>query len=224
MFSLSWAYRLGRPATLVSLDTDPLTQAARLVALASGNRIRTSEVLEDPQAWSEWLEEHPLPLLAIDRPVAPTDLGEILEAHAMYWGEVPPMVVIDDIASLAMSSRDYEGFDSTLLELRRVARKYQTCVLALHHVHRGDSAQRTHRIKMADGKYTGEYVAETILGLWRPNPQLPELRVSILKNRFGEDDPTGNLYVRLFADPSKCEIRDQSYFEGMKREVQVAPS
>lgn len=216
MFSLTWAYQLDKPVTLISLDTDPLTQAARLVALHSGGRVLTSDVLESPTEWSEWLEDNPLPMLVVDQPVAPTDLAEILEAHSMYWGEVPAMLVVDDIASLAMKSRDYEGFDSTILELRRVARRYQTTVVALHHVHRGDSAARSHKLKMSDGKYSGEYVAETILGLWRPKPQEPELRVSILKNRFGQDDPNGDLYARLYADPARCQIRDVDYFEGMR--------
>lgn len=216
MFSLSWAYHLGAPTTLISLDTDPLTQAARLVALHTEGKVTTSDVLASPAEWAEWLEDHPLPMLVVDQPVAPSDLGEILEAHTMYWGEVPKMLVVDDIASLMMKSRDYEGFDSTILELRRVARKYQTTVVALHHVHRGDSAARNHKIKMSDGKYSGEYVAETILGLWRPKPQEPELRVSILKNRFGQDDPNGDLWARLYADPARCMIRDTEYMEDMR--------
>lgn len=226
LFSLVWGHELarqGEPVSLISLDTDPLTQAARLVAMeyrAEGHRITTNEVMDTQTLWPEWLEDRRLRLSVIERPVSAEQIDEIITAHTEYWGRVPPLVIVDDVSKMRMEKRDYEGFDTAILELHRVARRHGTVVLGLHHVHRGDSSSRQKRVTLKDGKYTGEYEAEIMLGLWRPLTQShrPTLRVSVLKNRSGQDDPTGETFVSLYADPARAEIRDFTPAEGIMNE------
>jgi predicted ATP-dependent serine protease len=212
MLSLSWCLELDGPTRIVSLDTDPATQAGRTIARLTGRK--TSEILETPESkaqWAGWLREQELKVRFLNTPIAAEDVGDLIAADKEYWGETPGLVVIDDVSKLRMKERGYQDFDTAMLELHRTARKYNTVLLGLHHLHRGGSSARTQPISLHDGKYTGEYEAEIVLGMWRPEHNV--LRVGVLKNRFGADDPTGKLYAELYADPANVEIRDRDFYQ-----------
>lgn len=212
MLSLVWAISLGAPARLVSLDTDPLTQGARIISNLSG--VRTGDVLGSPEQWGEQLESYQLPILALDTPVSAVQVDEIIRADTEYWGKAPELVVVDDVSKLKMEERGYSGFDEAMLELHRSARRHKTVVLAIHHLHRGGEEQkvrRSRRPRMHDGKFTGEYEAPIVLGVWRPVED--RVRISVLKNRFGPDDPDGEMYTELMADPTKCQFRVPTQIE-----------
>lgn len=223
MWSLTWAYGLaarGEPVVLISLDTDARTQAARLACLHAGGRVTLDEVLAEPDLWAAVLDAAELPIRVIDRPVTASEVGEIIRAYREWWGRPPALVVLDDVSKLRMEQRDYQGFDASLVELHMVARAEDTVILGLHHLHRGQSSNREQPIRLSDGKYVGEYEAEVVYGLWRPNAR--RLRVSIVKNRFGDDDPSGRLYVELYADPARVSIRDLDYWDVARETVGVA--
>src|SRR4051812_20594528 len=76
-----------------------------------------------------------------------------------------------------------------------------------------DAQSRRRPVALFDAQYTGEYEAEVVLGVWRPVDN--ELRISILKNRNGEDDPAGQDYVSLYADPSRAIVRAKTYYEAL---------
>ena len=204
MLSLAWCLELDAPTRMISLDTDPATQAVRVIARLTGNE--TTKIWPDKIRWAGWLREQTTKLRIHSDPVSVDEVDEIVTADTEYWGQAPGLVVIDDVSKLVMEERDYSGFDTAMLELHRIARRHKTVVLALHHLHRGDSSARTKPIKLSDGKYTGEYEAEIVLGLWRPAEH--ELKVGVLKNRFGNDDPTGGLVANLHCDPALVDIRD----------------
>jgi hypothetical protein len=207
MLSLVWCLELGAPSRIISLDTDPLTQASRVVARLA--HVSTKEVLDDPGKWAPWLLEQKTLVRLLHEPIQASEVGEIMEADAEFWGQVPSLVVVDDVSKLKMKDRSYQDFDGAMLELHRAAKKHQTVVLALHHLHRGDSSNRNKPIRLSDGKYTGEYEAEIVLGVWRPTEY--EMKVAILKNRSGADSANGGLAVDLHADPATVDIRDRQY-------------
>lgn len=214
--SLAWAYHLmpAEPVLLISLDTDSKTQAARMVSLITGGAISWEEVSADPLPWAEYLRMQDLPLRVFDLPIAPEDISEVISACIEYWGRPPGLVIVDDVSKLWMKDREYTGFDTALIDLQRAARRHGTVVLALHHVHSGDSMDRTKPVKLRDSKYTGQYIAEIILGVYRPTDD--RLNVSVLKNRFAIDNPNGTLFVSLFADPAHAVIKDPDYWTDMR--------
>jgi hypothetical protein len=208
MFSLSWALGLqDQPSRLISLDTNSATQGARIVGALTGTK--TDDVFANGPGWADWLRRQPLMMRVTDRPVDPKQVGEIVAADREYWGIPPALVVIDDLKKLILKDYEKQGLDAGLLELHRQAKKNGNVVLVLHHVVRkrsqdkgsgwGNDAQSRRRpVALFDAQYTGEYEAEIVLGVWRPVDN--ELRISILKNRNGEDDPAGQDYVSLYAD------------------------
>jgi hypothetical protein len=217
-FALTWALHIRpRRTVMISLDTDSRTQAARLVAALQ--QIPVADVLRDPVTWAGWLELLGLPIRVIDRTVSVEDLDEILRAMRAYWGAPPDLVIIDDLSKLRMEERDYAGFDATMVEVHRLAREHGTVVLGLHHLHRGGSSNRDQPVRLADGKYTGEYEAEIVLGLWRPRAD--RLHIGVLKNRFAPDAPNGSLYVELIADPERCSLREAEWWDRVRDAAQA---
>lgn len=174
MLSLVWCLELGAPSRIISLDTDPLTQAARVVARLAN--VSTREVLDDPAKWAPWLEEQSTQMRLLHEPITAEEVGEVMEADAEFWGKVPALVVVDDVSKLKMKDRSYQDFDGAMLELHRAAKKHQTVVLALHHLHRGDSSNRTKPIRLSDGKYCVRIDTPILCAdlTWRPAGQLVE--------------------------------------------------
>lgn len=204
--ALVWGVELakvGDPVRLISLDTDPLTQGLRVVANLTGHRV--DHLAQEPKAWASMLRKQRLPVRVIDTPISPEDVDEILQADTEYFGKPPAICVVDDMRQVVRSP-DYTTFEVGFNAIHRAARRNHTVVLALHHVHRGDSAAGKEPIHLSDGKYGGEYEAEIVLGLWRPIPTT--LRVGILKNRFGLADPGGEVYVDLEVDPARVQLGD----------------
>lgn len=204
MLSLIWCLELDEPTRIISLDTDPLTQAARVVARLA--KVSTRDVLDEPVKWAQWLTEQRTKVRLLHEPIEAEAIGQVVEADAEYWGVTPSLVVVDDVSKLRMKDRGYTDFDTAMLELHRMAKRLKTVVLALHHVHRGESSARIKPVRLSDGKYTGEYESEIVLGLWRPTEH--EMKVGVLKNRFGPDNPNGGLSAKLYANPATVEIRD----------------
>lgn len=218
MLALRWCLGLDEPTRLVSLDTDTATQAARIVAALNG--MPTADVYEDRARWSEWLRRQPLKLRVHDEPLTPVDIGELLSADTEFWGRSPGLVVVDDVSKLRMEDRGYSSFESAFVELHRIAKKHHTVVLALHHLHRGDSSNREKPVKLSDGKMTGEFEAPIVLGQWRPSEG--RLHVGVLKNRFGEDSPTGQMYAELHVDPATVMVSGDLYRTDVRPAVEIS--
>jgi hypothetical protein len=227
IFTLAWLLGIDRPTRLVSLDTDPLTQASRLVANLTGRT--TSEVLSRKGEWAAWLEQRPGSLLLTDRPPTPPQIGEILEADTMAWGEAPAYIAIDDVEKMRLGARGFTEWVGAYVEMHQQAKRHGSVVLGIHHMRAGDSRDYTLPPRRSDLQYAPDYEPEIVLGIWRPRPTL--MRVSILKNRMGEDNPNGHLYCELRVDMSRCYIedvfgsRDQAHDSGYSATVQdVRPS
>lgn len=199
--ALNWCLGIQSPSLLVSLDTDLTTQGIRAAAIESGRPM--DEIKNSPQTWSMFLERQTERVRAYDLPLAPREVLGLVQAEKEFWGSSPAITVVDNISNMVREG-DYQEYRKLFIDLQRVARMGDTFVLALHHVNRGPNPGQP--LKMTDGQFAGEKEAEMVLGLWSKHDNL--LNVSILKNRTGRADPTGNLYVTLKFEKSNMQIRD----------------
>lgn len=193
LFALCWALDICEqiPVRLVSMDTDSKTQAARTIAHLTGGLYES--ILDEPERWAGWLKERPLPIALHDQPVEVKDIDQMIRADTLWWGQTPGLVVVDDVVSLEFE-KDYGGVDQAFRDLKNLAVKHHTVVLALHHVNRsGGGVDGDRAIKMSDGKFSGEYTAQIMLGLWAPNEET--MRIQAIKNRFGEKGWNADLRV-----------------------------
>lgn len=202
-FSLNWALALKEPVTIVSLDTDLRTQAQRSASIMAGASRET--VARWPGPWATYLERRLRNVRIFDLPLTPNQLTDLVEAEKQWWGSSPALVVVDNLTNL-VKEINYEQVRKTVIDLKRLAHKFNTCVLALHHVGR---EWATRPLALHAGQYAGEHEAEVVLGLWGTDDDSGELRAGVLKNRHG---PSG--YSRpLVFERTTLRIRDRSEAE-----------
>lgn len=188
MFALNWCLNVPELSVLVSLDTDMPTQALRACSILAN--VPAATVLKHPDRWAQYLEKKNLRCRMYDLTMTPKELNDLVVAETEYWGQVPGLVVVDNIANM-VSDLNYEAFRGAFIGLQKVARLRGTVVVALHHVKRDSSSGN---LKLHSGSYAGEQESEIVLGLWRSTGSLD---VGVLKNRNGPADPTGGLSYSL---------------------------
>lgn len=204
--ALNWALGINSPSLLVSLDTDLTTQAIRAAAIDSGTPMK--DIKRDPKAWSLYLNRKAGRVRAYDLSVQPREILGMVNAETEFWGVPPELTIVDNISNLVREG-DYQEYRKLFVDLHRIARVGDTFVLALHHVNRGPNPGVP--LKLTDGQFAGEQEAEIVLGLWSKGEDY--LNVSVLKNRSGRADPTGQLYSTLRFEKETMQIRDLSQAE-----------
>lgn len=205
LVALLWPMWLQEPVRIVSMDTSSRTQAARVVAALTGKP--TAHALRE-RAWAaDVLRKAHLPISFYDQSVSVEDVDEMIQADKVWFGQTPVLVVVDDVRKLRKDADgEYEAFEHAFFELHQLARKHDTVVLALHHINRKREGHGVQPVNLDDLKYGGDFEAEIVLGLWRPVRD--RLRIGVLKNRSGEDDPAGGLFVELKVDFEHAKIEE----------------
>lgn len=205
-FALNWALGIEEPSLLVSLDTDLATQGLRAASIISGKPM--DEIKKAPQKYVNQLETSPKvrKVRAYDIGTQPRDVLGMIRAEEEFWGQPPALTVVDNISNLVREG-GYEDYRRLFVELHRVARSGDTCVLALHHVGRQDAkqTQNSGKLSLWSGQYSGEQEAEIVMGLTAKDNVLD---VAILKNRSGRADPSGQLSTDLCFEKDKMLVRD----------------
>lgn len=200
-FTLAWALRTKEPTRLVSLDTPSQTQAARVAAHLTGRSV--SDFFADRALLHDTLEAQSLSMLTLDRPLPPSQLGELIEADMEYWGERPALLLLDDVSRMELGTRGYEEWMKAYVDMAHTSHRTGTTIMAIHHFN-AVGMSRTIQPKMQYLQYAPGYLPEVVLGVWRPTDH--ELRVSVLANRNGEDDPDGGLYVSFDVDLARMRL------------------
>lgn len=207
LFGLNWCLNVPELSVLVSLDTDMPTQALRACSILTG--ASSTDVLQRPEAWARHLQhrmdgdygpEKTLRCRMYDITMTVKDVNDLVVAETEYWGQVPGLVVVDNVANM-VTEMSYEAFRNAFIGLQKVARLRGTVVVALHHVKRDSSSGK---LSLHSGSYAGEQESEAVLGLWRSNGE--QMQVGVLKNRNGIADPTGGLSFTLRLDHTNFRL------------------
>lgn len=208
--ALTWARYLakqGRPVLMISTDTDYSDQAIRLAAMEFD--VSTDEVEAHQEFYADKLAKLDLPIRWSELHIDAEDVGDLLKAEVEFLGEAPEFVVVDVVGDLLNGKEENVGaIRNIFTQLKKSARRFHTTVLALHHVKRGQAASGTDTVRLADGLYAGEGVAQIVLGMWRVDPKI--LRVAVLKNRMGKAHAEGLLAENLSVDYSRGLVKSYS--------------
>lgn len=203
--ALNWCLKMNaHPTLMLSLDTDLMTQGTRAAAILSGRPVQA--IQKKPQAWSRLIEKRGKMLRTYD--VSLNNVKELLDlvkAEKEFWGEAPVLTVVDNVSNL-LTEGGYDEYRKIFIDLHRVARMGETCVVALHHVKRPTNGDP--KLTLYSGQYTGEQEAEMVVGLWSHTPASPLLQFSVLKNRSGEASSDGSLSYVLGFDRNTMGIKD----------------
>lgn len=208
VFTLNWALLSPYPSVVISLDTDVHTQAVRAASILTGTN--QSIVREQPAAFSIFLKRRLKHCRIYDISLRTKDINDLLIAEEEYWGEPPPLVVVDNVSNIVPET-SYEAYRNVFIELQKVARLRDTFIIACHHIRRGTSTVKSQRLSLHSGQYAGEQEAEMVLGLWRSQQGI---EVGVLKNRNGIADPDGGLSFPVVLDGDTMRVSERKWDGG----------
>lgn len=221
-FGLEWTKGLlyqDQPVLYLSLDTPLHDQAARFSASWHGNGVTVQDVQDQPTGWAEWLaaqrteDGRPLPLRFSDVLMNVDEVQELVEAESEWFGRPPALIIVDNASDLLDDEESRSSFMRLFRALDAIAKDTGAVVLALHHIRRGGSqdpalSNGLRAPTMTDGAFAGEQKAQAVLSVWRDQPGV--FRVSVIKNRMGESDPSGGKFVSL-----GCDLARSTLWEGL---------
>lgn len=141
----------------------------------------------------EWeFKSHVTPDYVIQRMTA------YVEMHDAY----PEIIVVDVLRDLSDSedADEFRALEDTLVFLRDLAAETGAAVVALHHVN-GEYEDGTIPVPLRGVRGRVSKTPSLILTMHRPEDG--EIRVSLVKNRNGQADPSGRFFMRLRADFDK---------------------
>jgi len=205
VFTLNWALLADYPSVVISLDTDVHTQAVRAASILTGHE--QSRVRDFPGAYSLLLKRKLKHCRIFDISLRTKDINDLLIAEEEYWGEPPPLVIVDNISNI-VAETSYEAYRNVFIELQKVARMRDTFIIACHHIRRGSSTAKSQRLSLHSGQYAGEQEAEMVLGLWRSDRGI---EVGVLKNRNGIADPDGGLSFPVVLNGETMRVTERKW-------------
>lgn len=214
-FVLTYALKASVPTLYCSADSDAQTQLSRSVSILTGQTTeQTSRMVREERlnGAGEQIDALPIMWETDAATILFSRIEEMMEAFKQKYGDYPSLVVVDNITNVraaAEAEDPFEGLESLMDALHKLARDSGACVLGLHHVtghyNNGDIPIPLGGIKGQLGR-----VPETIITLHRSRSEFgPELlNVSTVKNRSSKADPSGNTFVSLAFDGKTMSIRD----------------
>lgn len=211
---LAYAIKAKVPTLYLSADSDGFTQLSRTVSVLTGMPLQQSEQMvreERLNGATDLVDALPI-RFRCDSPIMFDTIEDSLEAFAQEFGDYPALVVVDNISNVraAQSAENpFEGLESLMDELHRMARETGATFVGLHHV-TGPNNTGSAPVSMAGIREQIGRVPELILTLHRVKSEFgPDvLNVSTVKNRVGKADPSGNTFVGLAFDGKTMSIKD----------------
>ena len=201
--AVNLAMKMEYPTLYLAQDS-PASVLSRMTSLVTQDAINvTSAALtsEEKYAIAERLA-NVRPTLVFERGAVTIEGIELrLEALAEWFGEPPKMVFVDNLIDLIVEGTthgDTSFYTKALPALKRMANKYNTAVIALHHVTRGGNAGHADGrsgIQMNTLLHAGEREARHVWGVYNDGDSV--INVQVLKQQDGAADPSGELEIPL---------------------------
>ena len=139
------------------------------------------------------------------------DVRAEIEAYREWVGEVPDLVVIDNLVDMVSSlatAAETRFYADVLLKLKQVAINLDVAIMVLHHVTRsGENSEHglgRSPITMKDLLFAGEREARHVWGVYNNGRDM--MIVQVLKQQDGPADPYGTMRYYLRWDPERSSL------------------
>lgn len=218
-FALNYAIKARVPALYVSADSDASTQLARAISIATGMLFTEAlklVVSKDIRSVESALRGIPLRLIYDGSPGFDR-LSLTMEAYEEIYGDFPDLVIVDNVGNIRSDGAgEDEGLRSgqaVMKFLLTMARETESCVMALHHVN-GPYNNADKPIPMNGVRDQLSDDPEVIITLHRQAQddeftQGPSvIGASLVKNRGGKMDPSGETFASLEFQGDRMTIAD----------------
>lgn len=206
VFAIILALKTKLPTYVFSADTSAHTTAVRCAAHLTGRTVlEVDGVLKgDRHYYDELLSEHaghiqwdfsPMPSVQ--------DITEEIESFAVAHGDFPHLIIVDNLRNIYAEEEDYAAFRHNAEALRTLAAETGSAVVVLHHL---TGEYESGDIVPPQGALEGKVAKFPALILTLSNGKSGDLRVSIVKNRYGPASPAGRLNFFLRMDLQRMRI------------------
>lgn len=205
--TLNIVKEMGVPTLYNSSDSDDFTVAARSLSMLSGESNDETEmwVLTQKQEAYELLKKMDHVRWSFKSSPTLEHIEMELEAYDELNGEYPHLNVIDIMMDVEFEGVAEQNYWALMAELKDMARKYECCVLVVHHT--SESAKPGSPPPRAAIMGKANQLPTTILTLWG-DAHKQSMQVAVVKNRFGPQDPTAGRYFEMFVDPAICLVKE----------------
>lgn len=192
ILALVYALQSGHRVLYLSMDTDAFTTSVRVIAAITGMTLVDAEqklTLQDPEILALLAEVEDVHFAFTSSP----DEGEIrdrLLAYIEAQGEPPELLIVDNLANVAVDDQDEFGALRRLMrDLQALAGQIGCAVWVLHHATgEFDNGVDPVPLKGINGKLS-KFPA-LILTAHRASPGT--VRLDVVKHRFGPADPSAS--------------------------------
>lgn len=206
MWAQWYADELDLPTLYFCADSDAHTALARLIAKRSG--FKTDSVIAGMESgglayYEEWLADSKIQYCFDSGPTL-QDMADELNAYVELWDAFPKLIIVDNLLNVeAETGEDFGGMRLVSREVHRMARETGAAVLILHHMREiGDPAVPQPRSDI-QGKVA--QIPEMILSIAHDATE-GAMKIALVKNRGGWNDPTGKQFFRLAARPESASF------------------
>ena len=217
VLSQTLAMKSGCPALYFSADSDAFTMYKRGASIVTGHR--SKDVERDYERGNGVFYDNRLNALRhirYDFTSQPgvDDLEDCMNAFAQAYGEYPHMVVVDNLINVDpedLGEGQRSSLSAVMAYLKTMAQKTNSCIVMLHHL-TGDYDDGNRPAPMSALIDKVSKLPEQILTLHREGvgyDGMPKnMGVSIVKNRDGESDASGQMIVYLDYGPDYARLED----------------
>ena len=213
MFALIYAMKANVSTLFFSADTDTTTVMMRAASAASGHSQVSVELnlSNDKHYYDKHFGKLNHIKWVFDSSPSLDDIELEIRAYVELYGEAPELIVIDNLMNVAAETdNEWAGLRAIMMELHDMARKTEACVLVLHHVSEQSeygSPSTPPARRAIHGKVSQLPALILTLGY---DPNVGELKVAAVKNRFGPHTADGKDFATLFVNYAACQISDKN--------------
>lgn len=223
-FALSAGLRFRVPGFVFSADSDAFEQSARAFCMETGlgrevgERFALDKLRDDEKDLSEAVKDIPIRFNYDSSPTLNV-IRRNMDAFEELYGEYPYFTIVDNVTNVQNGTADNEenpfgGLESFMEFMNGMARDTQSCTIGLHHT-LGAYNDGMKPIPLSGVKGQITRVPPQVLTLFRPTDT--QLGISVVKNRGGRADASGNRYALLDFEGHTMTIKDPDHEEDRRR-------
>ncbi|MGW2539331.1 AAA family ATPase [Kitasatospora sp. MBT66] len=217
LFALNLALYGNIPALYFSADSGAATQVSRATSIITGadsKEVKRRLLENDFGDYAEVLGERWWVRFVYEARPTLADLETTIAAYFEVFGCYPHLIVIDNITNIdvggAESAESFTfGLEALCEYLAEMARETRSHVLALHHV-TGEHSDGMNPIPLSGVKGKIGRVPSLILTIFKEIDGMDGrvLHVSVVKNREGFEDSSGNTFASFELNQSNLRLND----------------
>lgn len=196
------------PTLYHSSDSDDFTMASRTLSMLTGTPTDETELWVMGQKALAYETLKDMDHIRWSFRSSPTleHMWREAEAFRELNGEYPHHTVIDIMMDIDYEGAGEQNYWALMAELKDLAREQETAVTIVHHTSESAKGGSPPPRSAIMGK--ANQLPTLILTLWG-DAYAGTLDVATVKNRFGPQDPMGNKYLTMAANPAVCLIEEK---------------